>query len=164
MLPVTLFGSLGHHDRIFIVPQPRMIASCPVANDLLPQQRAASQKRIDFRLQKIGSKAFLNHFCKPNSVQEGFLHHFAETKNLSSSLSAPFCGTKNDERSLLQDFLARELFQDRHFNHFSKPKTVKEGFLNRFREQKIMKEGLGRHLGGTCKPSGSEGNRGEWSA
>jgi hypothetical protein len=135
-------GQSNRADRIFSVPRLRIVASCPFWNHRLAQKGAVSQKRIDFRLQKTGSKAFLNQFCKPNPVQEGFLRHFAEQKILQV-------------RSV-HHFSEQKLLQDRYFNHFSEPKIVKEGLVHRFRERKIMKEGFRRHFGGTCKPNRSE--------
>jgi hypothetical protein len=111
-LPVSLCaGYANHADRIFIVPPPLMVAPCPVANDRLAQQGAATQKRIDFRLQKTVSEAFLNEFCKPNSVQEGFLRHFAEQK----------------------------ILQDGSVHHFSEQKMMKDRFANIFRNANSFK-------------------------
>jgi hypothetical protein len=142
-LPVSLCaGQANHADRIFIVLRFRIVASSPFTNECLLQQGAALQKCIDFLLQKIGSKAFLNQFCKPNPVQEGFLRHFSEQKLLQVR-----CFNHLSERKLLQV---------RYFNHFSEPKIVKEGLVHRFRERKIMKEGFRRHFGGTCKPNRCE--------
>jgi hypothetical protein len=104
-LPVSLCAGYSNRaDRIFVVPLPRNLASCPVVNERLLQKGAASQKRIDFRLQKIGSIAFLNQFCKPNPVQEGFLHHFGEPKTI----------------------------QDRSVHHFAEPKMMKDRFAGNF--------------------------------
>jgi hypothetical protein len=128
-LPLSLCAVYDNRaDRFFIVLPPRIVASCPFLNDRLAQKGAVSQKRIGLRLQKTGSKAFLNQFCKPNPVQEGFLRHFAERKILQV-------------RSV-HHFSEQKLLQVRYFNHFSEPKIVKEGFR--------------RHFGGTCKPNRCE--------
>jgi hypothetical protein len=87
-------GYANRADGIFVVPPPHMVASCPVATELLLHQEAVTPKRIDFRLQKTGSKAFLNEFCKPNPIQEGFLRHFAEQKTIQDPLGRHFWNQK----------------------------------------------------------------------
>jgi hypothetical protein len=102
-----------------------MVASCPVANERLHQQGAASQKRIDFRRQKIGSKAFLNQFCKPNPVQEGFLRHLAEQKILQV-------------RSV-RHLAEQKILKDRFFGSFWNANSFKIASLTIFRSRESLK-------------------------
>ena len=116
-LPVSLCaGYANRADCIFDLPPPRMVPSCPVANECLPNKEAASQKCIDFRLQKIGSKAFLNQFCKPNPVQEGFLRHFSEQKAIQVRSVHHF-----SEQKMMKDRFAGSLWNANSFKIASSP-------------------------------------------
>jgi hypothetical protein len=119
-------GYANRADRIFIVPPPRIVASCPFANELLLQQGAASQKRIDFRLQKSGSKAFLNQCCKPNPVQEGFLRHLAEQKTVQDHS--------------VHHFAEQKMMKDRFFNIFWHANSFKKPSSTIFRSRESLKK------------------------
>ena len=116
------------------------------------QKAAASPKRIDFRLQKPASTAFLNEFCKPNPVQEGCLRHFAEQKIMQEASVRHFSEQKMMQADYLNHFLERDLVEEGCLHHFSEPRIVKEGFLHRFRKQKVLQAGFVCHPRGTCKP------------
>jgi hypothetical protein len=133
-LPLSLCAGYANcADRIFVVPPPLMVASCPFANDRLLQKGAASQKRIDFRLQKSGSIAFLNEYRKPNPVQEGFLHHFAEQKTVQ-------------DRSV-HHFSEQRMMKDRFFGIFWHGNSFKIAPSTIFRSQKSLKEASRMFLG-----------------
>ena len=119
------------------------------------QNPAASQNRIDLRLQKTGSTAWLNEFCKPNPVQEGYLRHFAEQKIIQPRWLRHFSEQNMMQADYLNHFLERDLVEAGCLNHFSEPRIVKEGCLHGFREQKVMQTGFVAVRGGLVNHTGT---------